>query len=210
MLDYVYSAAVDGRLNANPMMRAMAIEFPNEDVAKVDTQYMFGSELLVAPVIDEGRRCKMVAFPKGNWVNLWTCENYAGDRKVMVTAADDEIPVYLRAGAAMVLNLTDSLEICENMEDKKVVKTLLTTPADGRREVKHYTDVDTAYTFVTDKEADEAVTVTNQDGLALDAVLVYGIEATKVLVDGKEVAFTAESNRTIVKTPNGFKTVEVF
>lgn len=210
MLDYVYSAAIDGHYNANPMMRAMAIEFPDQDVATVDTQYMFGSELLVAPVIDEGRRCKMVVFPQGNWVNLWTAHNYAGDRKVMVTAADDEIPVYLRAGAAMVLNLTESLEICENMEDKNVVKALLTTPADAKREVVHYADVDNAYTFVTEKQADEAVTVTNKDGFALDAVLVYGVEAKKVLVDGKEVDFTAADNKTVVKTPDGFKTVQVF
>lgn len=210
MLDYVYSAAIDGHYNANPMMRAMAIEFPNEDVAKVDTQYMFGSELLVAPVIDEGRRCKMVAFPKGNWVNLWTCENYVGDRQVMVTAQDDEIPVFLRAGAAMVLNLTESLVPCENMEDKKIVKALLVTPADEKREVVHYADADNAYTFVTEKADAEAVTVTNQDGFKLDAVLVYGMEATRVLVDGKEAAFTVENNKTVVNTPNGFNTVQVF
>ncbi|MBP3381031.1 MAG: glycoside hydrolase family 31 protein [Clostridia bacterium] len=210
MLDYIYSNAINAHYTAEPMMRVMAIEFPGEDVAKVDTQYMFGSERLVAPVIDEGRRCKMVVFPKGNWVNLWTRENYAGDRRVMVTAQDDEIPVYLRPGAAMVLNLTESLEICENMEDKKVVKALLTTPADAKREVKHYVDADTAYTFITDKVANEAVTVTNQDGFKLDAVLVYGMEATKVLVDGKETTFTAENNNTVVNTPNGFNTVQVF
>jgi len=210
MLDYSYSNAINAHYTAEPMMRVMAIEFPDEDVAKVDSQYMYGSELLVAPIVDEGRRCKMVVFPKGNWVNLWTREVYAGDRKAMVWAADDEIPVYLRPGAAMVLNLTESLEICENMEDKKVVSALLTTPADAKREVKHYTDKDTAYTFVTEKQADEAVTVTNKDGMALEAVLVYGIEATKVLVDGKEAAFTAEGNKTVVKTPNGFKEVTVY
>ena len=210
MLNYMYSNVINSHYTAEPMMRAMAIEFPGSDVEKEAFQYMFGSELLVAPVIDEGRRCKMVAFPEGNWVNLWTRENYAGGRKMMVTADYDEIPVYLRAGAAMVLTLPESLEICENMEDKALVSALLTTAADGKREVKHYADENTAYTFVTDKVGDEAVTVVNQDGMKLDAVLVYGVEATKVLVDGKEVAFTAENNKTTVKTPAGFTKVEVF
>ncbi|MBP3381199.1 MAG: hypothetical protein J6L00_01015, partial [Clostridia bacterium] len=120
------------------------------------------------------------------------------------------IPVYLCSGAAMVLRLTESLEICENMEDKKVVKALLTTPADAKREVKHYVDADTAYTFITDKVANEAVTVTNQDGFKLDAVLVYGMEATKVLVDGKETTFTAENNKTKITLPDGFTKLEVF
>ncbi len=210
MLDYMYSNAINSHYTAEPMMRVMAIEFPEDEFAKVDTQYMFGSELLVAPVIEEGRRCKMVAFPKGNWVDLWTAQNYAGGRKAMVEADYDVIPVYLRAGAAMVLNVTESLEICENMEDKKVVKALLTTPADAKREVVHYTDKDNKYTFLTEKQADEAVTVTNKDGLALEAVLVYGVEATRVIADGKDVAFTVENNKTKVLLPDGFKELEVF
>lgn len=210
MVDYLYGTAVNAHYTAEPIMRVMAIEFPGEGMDAVDTQYMFGSELLVAPVIDEGRQCKMVVFPKGNWVNLWTGEVVAGDREIMVEAKNNQIPVYLRAGAAMKLNVAESLQICDSMADGKSVPALMVTPAAEKREVKHWVDADTCVTFVTDKVADEAVTVQNVDGAALEALIVNGCEATKVLVDGKEAAFTAENNKTVVKTPQGFKTVQVF
>ena len=210
MLDYVYSTAVNAHLTAEPMMRAMAIEFPREGLDHVDTQYMFGSELLVAPVIELGRRCKMVRFPAGNWVNLWTAEKIAGDREVMVAANDADIPVYLRAGAAMVLRLGDTPEITAPFEADKAHPALLVTPADGKRTVRHYFDEKTFADFVTDNANGTAVTVKNVSGAKLDAVLAFGVEAKKVLVDGKEAAFTAENGKTAVRTDKGFKTVEIF
>ena len=210
MLDYVYSTAVNAHLTAEPIMRAMAIEFPRKGLDHVDTQYMFGSELLVAPVVDLGRRCKMVRFPAGNWVSLWTAERIAGDREMMVAANDADIPVYLRAGAAMVLRLGDTLEITAPFEADKAATALLVTPADGKRTVRHYFDEKTFADFVTDNANGTAVTVKNVSGAKLDAVLAFGVEAKKVLVDGKEAAFTAENGKTAVRTDKGFKTVEIF
>lgn len=210
MLDYVYSSAVNAHLTAEPMMRAMAIEFPRQGLDHVDTQYMFGSELLVAPVIDLGRRCKMVHFPAGNWFNLWTAEKIAGDRQMMVEANDADIPVYLRAGAAMVLRMSDTLELTAPFEAEKAISALLVTPADKKRTVRHYFDEKTFADFVTDNANGAAVTVKNVSGAKLSAVLALGVEAKKVLVDGKEAAFTAENGKTVVRTDKGFKTVEIF
>lgn len=211
MLDYLYSTAIHAHHTAEPIMRVMAIEFPEEELAAVDTQYMFGSELLVAPVIEEGRQCKMVVFPKGDWVNLWTGESIKGDRRVVVEAKNDDVPVYLRAGAAMVLKVpADTCNICENMEDKACISALLVTPANTRREVTHWVDKNTCVTFFTDKQADEAVTVENPDGFRVGALLIYGIEAEKVLADGKDVVFAAEGDKTVIKTADSFKKLQVW
>ncbi|MBP3381033.1 MAG: hypothetical protein J6L00_00180, partial [Clostridia bacterium] len=123
----------------------------------------------------------------------------------------DTIPVYLREGAVMALELpAETLRPCENMDEVPRVNALLVAPTTVKRELVHNVDKDTAYTFVTEKVADEAVTVTNKDGFDAKAVLVCGVEATKVLVDGKEVAFTAEANKTTIRVDSGFKTVQVW
>lgn len=209
MLDYIYSNAVHAHLTAYPLMCALPVAFPQEDLAHVNYQYMFGSELLVAPIVEEQLRThRMVTFPKGNWVNLWTCERLSGDRTIVQNAAFDSIPVYLRAGAAMYLEVAESLSICDSMQDGKRVPVLLTTPADGRREVPHYFDKQHCVHFITDA-ADTAVTVENPDKVKLEAVLVFGIEADKVLVDGKPADFTADNGKTVIKTPGGFDKIQV-
>ena len=116
----------------------------------------------------------------------------------------------LRAGAAMVLRLGDTLEITVPFEADKAATALLVTPADGKRTVRHYFDEKTFADFATDNANGTAVTVKNVSGAKLDAVLAFGVEAKKVLVDGKEAAFTAENGKTAVRTDKGFKTVEIF
>ncbi len=214
MLDYVYNLGVYANKCGLPMMRAMPICFPEDrQMEQVDDAFMFGSELMVAPVMKEGNGTlneREIRFPNGNWVNLWTGEAVLGGRTLEVNAPLDTIPVYLRSGAAMMLTVpAETLDICENMEDKDLTRVLLTTPAVEKREVVQYKDEDTAYTFVTEG-GDAKVKVTNVNNAKLGGALVYGVEATRVVADGKEVAFAAQNNKTKVFLPEGFKELEVF
>lgn len=215
MLSYVYNLGVEANKCGLPMMRTMPFAFPQDATLKqVDDAFMFGSELMVAPVLESGHEMigeREIRFPVGNWVDLWTGETVVGGRALYVNAPLSTIPVYLRAGAAMVLTVpADTFCICENMEDRALATVLMVTPAEEKREITHYADVDTAYTFVTDAKGDAKLVVTNKEGMALDGVIVNGYEATRVVADGKEVDFAVEENKTIVKIPAGFETVEVF
>lgn len=220
MLPYVYNLGVTANKCGLPMMRMMPLAFPGDTaMEQVEDAFMFGSELMVAPVLDDGLVSndgksgyneRLVRFPDGHWVNLWTGETVKGGRALEVNAPLDTIPVYLRAGAAMVLTVpADTLEICENMEDKDLVSALLVTPAAEKREVIHYESADKAYRLVTEG-GDAAVTVTNTDGMPLGAVLVNGFEATRVVADGQEVAFTVDTNKTKIALPDGFAKLEVY
>lgn len=214
MLDYVYNLGVHAKKCGLPMMRAMPLCFPaDKHMRRVDDAFMFGSELMVAPVLFSGHETtceREIRFPAGNWFDLWTGKQVLGGRKLEVKAPLSTIPVYLCAGAAMVLTVpADTMDICENMEEKELTQVLLTTPAAERREVVQYADTDTPYTFVTEG-GDAVVKVTNVDGMALGGALVYGVNATRVVADGKEVAFSVEENKTKIVLPDGFKELAVF
>ncbi len=211
MLPYIYSHAVNAHKTGSPIAFPMVMLFPKDKAAVAEDEYMFGTELLVAPVTIEHLNWRMVKFPAGKWVNLWSGETVEGGRELYVSAPIDTIPVYVREGAAMVLELPkETLAPCENMDEVPRVNALLVTPTTVKRELVHNVDATAAYTFVTERQADEAVTVTNKDGFDVGAVLIYGVEATKVLVDGKEVAFTAEGNKTTVRVDGGFKTIQIW
>ncbi len=209
MLDYVFSSAVDAHLTAAPMMRVMAMEYPGEGIDAVDTQYMFGSELLVAPVLEPESRIKMVVFPKGYFVNLWTGERIEGGRRLVVDAPEETVPVYLRAGAVMLLKTTESLEFGENMVDKATITTLLTTPAENRREVRHYFDEKNYADFVTDVAEDAVLVLENKNNAQVDAVVVKGVQATAVIADGEAVEFACKENETRFRLPNGFRKIVI-
>ncbi|MBN8868151.1 MAG: glycoside hydrolase family 31 protein [Solirubrobacterales bacterium] len=114
---YVRAAATDYRRTGLPMMRAMVLQYPGDRRAVArDDQYMFGPDLLVAPVLEPGQVSRRVYLPKGRWIDLWRTLRYepetggfemgravtrGGGSWRTVPAPLDEIPVLARAGAML-------------------------------------------------------------------------------------------------------------
>ncbi|MEU8351090.1 MULTISPECIES: glycoside hydrolase family 31 protein [unclassified Streptomyces] len=86
-----------------PPMRPLFLEFPADPAAwTVADAYLFGPELLVAPVLEAGARERAVYLPAGaRWTDAWTGEEYAGGAEVTVSAPLERIPLFLREGAAL-------------------------------------------------------------------------------------------------------------
>ncbi|HEY3755028.1 MAG TPA: TIM-barrel domain-containing protein [Opitutaceae bacterium] len=101
LLPYIYSYAAEAARDGLPIVRALPLEFPNDpgSLAAPGDEYLFGRELLVAPVLNEGQTRRDVYFPPGRWVDWDTGAEYAGGRTIAVDAPLDRIPVAVRAGA---------------------------------------------------------------------------------------------------------------
>ena len=82
-------------------MRPMFLEFPGEaSLATNGTQFMFGSNLLVAPKVIEFVGTYEIQLPGGNWYDFWTGLPIQGTSK-MVDPPLDTLPVYVRAGSIL-------------------------------------------------------------------------------------------------------------
>ena len=80
-----------------PVMRPMFYDFPQDKTCwELETQYMFGPEYLVAPVMEAGAVQRNVYLPQGKWQNIDTLEVMEGGRWVSVSAPLDVIPVMKR------------------------------------------------------------------------------------------------------------------
>jgi alpha-glucosidase len=101
LMPYIYSYAWEATQDGLPLVRAMPLEFPDDPTAAATPgdQYMFGANLLVAPVLHEGQSNRTVYFPKGTWVDWDLGYDYAGGRAWVVAAPQNRIPVAVREGA---------------------------------------------------------------------------------------------------------------
>ncbi|MNV78855.1 Alpha-xylosidase [compost metagenome] len=97
---YVRACMADAHEKGTPVMRTMFYEFPDDDACwTADSQYMFGPDILVAPVFELGQRSREVYLPKGqSWKSAKTGEVLEGGRTVSVEAPVNEIPLFIRAG----------------------------------------------------------------------------------------------------------------
>ncbi len=94
---------------------------------------MFGDDLLVAPVLtdDESRT---IVFPRGTWTSLWDGKTVCGPVELKVGAPLDTIPVYLRPGAVVPVQLNRELRFGASMTGGRI-SALLVTPPGGKETV---------------------------------------------------------------------------
>lgn len=212
MLPYTYHLAIEAHKTGLPLVLPMPFVYPDDaDLRVVEDQYFFGSELMVAPVLSENRNWRTVQFPAGHFTSLWSGETVEGGRRLCVNAPLDTIPVYLRDGAILPLTLPkETLLPFTSVEDTQTVPALLVTPALSRRTVTLHTSADDSFRLVSEKPDGGILRLDNTDGMACGALLLFGAAVTHVKVDGKEVPFTNDGNKTTVRLENGFKTIEIF
>ncbi|MBQ8569874.1 MAG: glycoside hydrolase family 31 protein [Oscillospiraceae bacterium] len=96
--DYVRATMDDSSESGSPVMRPVFYDFYQDKQAwNVEDEYMFGSQLLVAPVMEEGARERRVYLPEGaEWTDAYTKQVYKGGQWVTVPAPIEIIPVFLR------------------------------------------------------------------------------------------------------------------
>jgi len=79
LMPYIYAQAKDSTERGLPMVRALFIEFPDDPGAwQVDDEYLFGSDILVAPLFEAGSTARDVYLPRGGWVDYQTGHAYPG------------------------------------------------------------------------------------------------------------------------------------
>lgn len=99
--DYTRAVMRVAHEEGQPVLRGMFHDFPDDATCwDLTDQYMFGPDLLVAPVVEPGARSREVYLPAGTtWTALATGEVVDGGQVLHVDAPIDVIPVFARAGA---------------------------------------------------------------------------------------------------------------
>jgi|HubBroStandDraft_6_1064221.scaffolds.fasta_scaffold00460_9 alpha-glucosidase/alpha-D-xyloside xylohydrolase len=104
LLPYLYSVVRECSLSGMPIIRALWLHFPEDPQAvSCSDQYLWGSSLLVAPVVEQGAKTRRVYLPRGAWYDFWTGERHEGAREVTKTVDLETMPLYVRAGAILPL-----------------------------------------------------------------------------------------------------------
>jgi alpha-D-xyloside xylohydrolase len=103
LFPYIYSLAGAVTQRDSTIMRPLVMDFPHDQRARELTdEYMFGPQLLVAPVTEYKQRERSVYLPQGTpWYDFWTGKPAISGKTVTAPAAYDGIPVFVRAGSIL-------------------------------------------------------------------------------------------------------------
>lgn len=130
LMPYVYAQAKNCTEKGLPMVRALFVEFPNDPGAwLVEDQYMFGSDILVAPMMEAGKE-RNVYLPTGKWIDYQSGKVYESGWNVI---AAGEIPaVILVRNGAMIPHIA----LAQSTDKMDWSKLDLTVYSDGGTQAK--------------------------------------------------------------------------
>lgn len=95
---YIKELMKEAHEKGTPIMRPLFYDFPNDKIAwNIENTFMFGPDILVAPIINYGEREREVYLPKGNdWIDANTGKQYSGGNYYTIDADIDSIPVFYK------------------------------------------------------------------------------------------------------------------
>jgi alpha-glucosidase/alpha-D-xyloside xylohydrolase len=100
LLPYTYTLAWEARNTGLPLMRALWLHYPDDQRARgLGDEYLWGRDLLIAPVYQKGATSRELYLPRGAWYDWWTNERADGGRTINRPVDLATMPIYARAGA---------------------------------------------------------------------------------------------------------------
>ncbi|HUH27653.1 TIM-barrel domain-containing protein [Gelidibacter sp.] len=100
LLPYNYNLSFENHKKGTPLMRPLFFEDDSEALKTEASEYFWGDDFLIAPILNSQVTEKEIYFPKnGNWFDFYTTEMFEGGKSVTVKVAEDHIPTFVRGGA---------------------------------------------------------------------------------------------------------------
>ena len=105
LLPYNYTITREACDTGLPLMRALWLQYPNDpEAVKLGDEYLWGADILVAPVYEKGATSRHLYLPAGGWRDWWTGEKIDGGRWIDRPVDLGTMPIYVRAGAIIPLD----------------------------------------------------------------------------------------------------------
>ena len=136
LMPYLYSAVRETAKTGLPIIRALWLHYPDDPtaVARGD-EYLWGRDILVAPVVEKGATSRKLYLPRGSWFDFWTDERTDGGREIDRAVDLGTTPLYVRAGAIIPMG---------------PVKQFTAEPVDGPLTVTVYPGADGSFDMFED------------------------------------------------------------
>jgi alpha-glucosidase len=238
LLPYLYNAFHEASQTGLPVMRALLLDYPDDPRAvQQDSEFLFGDDLLVAPVLLSHHTGREVYLPRGVWYDFWSDRRYTGPATIAVEAPLDRIPLFVRGGA-----IVPTQQLVQYTSQASINPLQFEIYPNGSSSREYYEDDGLSFDYRHGVSLDERVSATERTGRVTITMttptgsyrpparsLMFKVHAQrnpprKVEIDGKAIralhsesemkktaegwSFDETNNVVWIKTPDPDKAIE--
>jgi len=136
LLPYTYTLAWQAHTLGLPLMRPLVLNYPDDPrVWQLGHEFLWGDDLLVAPVTREGATTWPVYLPAGGWYDFWRGARHEGPGGVTLEAPLERLPLLVRAGAIVPLG-----PVIQHTGERPIDEITLLIYPDGATSFELYED----------------------------------------------------------------------
>lgn len=221
LLPYLYTAFWENTRSGTPILRSLFLYSPEDTTAvEREEEFLFGEHLLVMPVLKAGVQSITGYLPKGDWLDYWSGVPYQGQQMVTVKAAEDRMPVFVKAGAVIPNYPVQQYvgeQTFEAIDLRVYPGSAISYLYEDAGEGYGYTGEDYALRqFTTDYDGSTLRLNRRQEGQYAVSYVHFNLHfiglarpPRQVLVDGEAMAYAEADGQYGVQVPAGFKEVVV-
>ena len=172
LIPYLYDIFYNSEKNGLPVIRPLILHYQNDErTYEINDQFLFGENIMVAPVLEQGKKARMVYLPKGTkWIDYWTKEVFEGGQYIVKETPLDVCPIYIKDNS-IIPNYPEMSYIGEKEVDTLILDIYL--EKEGRFEYKHYQDDGQSFEYRDGNYNLYNIVVKNEDELKVDIELMY-------------------------------------
>ena len=205
LLPYLYTLLYENSISGRPVVRSLLFEYPKlTSVYKIEDQFLWGSDVMIIPVVTEGATGRQVFFPPGKWydfTNKTSSVTSDSGKSVWVDIPIDKIKVFLKAGSVIPIHKPEQTTTQQRKGNFSLIVSL-----DGKTEAKGqlcWDDGDSIhsnrqqeYSLVKFNVSDSSLTSTPvvtgySEGMVLANVTILGLFPdfnTQVTIDNQQLS----------------------
>ncbi|MCY6369347.1 glycoside hydrolase family 31 protein [Clostridium ganghwense] len=206
LIPYIYDLMWEGENTGLPIIRPLMLHYQEDaKTYEINDEFLFGKNILVAPILEQGKTARMVYLPEGDcWIDYWTKEVFEGGQYIIKEAPLDVCPIYIKEGSIL-----PNYPVQNYIGEKEIeALTLDIYPPKEGTEVKyvHYQDDGESFEYQNGEFNLYEFTVRREaKGIVIDIhnthkkyrnaykgfkFKVNGIQISEILVEGKSVNFS--------------------
>ena len=126
LMPYMYDSMWKASRSGEPILRPLLFNYQKDkNTYEINDEFLCGDNILVAPVMEQGLKCRMVYLPEGNsWIDYWTKEEFKGGQYIIKDTPVDVCPIFIKSGSVIPVS-EDENYVCEKENNKLSLEVYL-------------------------------------------------------------------------------------
>lgn len=140
LIPYMYDTMWKCSNSGSPFLKPLLFDYQNDkNTYEINDQFICGDNILVAPVLEQGAKCRMVYLPEGNtWIDYWTKEEFKGGQYIIKNTPLDVCPIFIKGGT--IIPICEEQNYIGEKELNKLTMELYLSSDKTNSTYNHYID----------------------------------------------------------------------